>query len=56
VPPRPKYYVVKDGDTLYKIAIKFYGRVTAWTEIREANKAVVSMDGRIKTGQKLTLP
>lgn len=55
-PPRPKYYVVKDGDTLYKIAVKFYGRISAWTEIREANKAAVSVDGRIKTGQKLELP
>ena len=54
--PRPAEYVVQDGDTLYRIATRFYGRRSAWTLIREANKAEVSTDGRIKTGQKLVLP
>jgi len=53
---RPAEYVVQDGDTLYKLAIRFYGRKSAWNKIREANKAVISTDGRIKTGQKLVLP
>lgn len=55
-PDRPETYVVEDGDTLYKIATRFYGRVSAWKEIREANKATISTDGRIKTGQRLVLP
>lgn len=54
--PRPPEYVVQDGDTLYKIAIRFYGKRSAWTRIREANKAVISTDGRIVVGQKLVLP
>lgn len=54
--PRPPEYVVQDGDTLYKLAIRFYGRRGAWVLIREANKAVVSTDGRVKVGQKLKLP
>ena len=54
--PRPEYYVVQEGDTLFKLAIRFYGRKSAWTYIREANKATVSSDGRIKAGQKLRMP
>lgn len=53
---RPATYVVEEGDTLYKIALRFYGKMSAWAKIREANKATVSTDGRIKTGQTLVLP
>lgn len=52
----PETYVVQEGDTLYRIAKRFYGRISAWKAIREANKAVVSMDGRVRVGDKLTLP
>ena len=54
--PRPQVYVVEDGDTLTRIALRFYGRKSAWKQIREANKATVSTDGRIKAGDRLTLP
>jgi len=53
---RPETYVVADGDTLYKIATRFYGRASEWKRIRDANKAIISTDGRVKTGQKLVLP
>ena len=53
---RPPVYVVQEGDTLYKIALRFYGRVSAWRQIRDANRATISTDGRVKTGQKITLP
>lgn len=53
---RPKTYVVQDGDTLYKIALRFYGRVSAWRRIREANKAVISTDGKVRSGQTIELP
>lgn len=53
---RPRTYVVEDGDTLYKLAVKFYGTSSAWVRIRDANKAIISNDGRIRAGQKLTLP
>lgn len=53
---RPATYVVQDGDTLYRIAVRFYGKMSAWTKIRDANKATVTTDGRIKAGQVLTLP
>lgn len=53
---RPPEYVVQDGDTLYKIAIRFYGRKGAWKLIRDANKAVISTDGRVNAGMKIRLP
>ncbi len=52
----PETYVVQDGDTLYKIAQKFYGRTSAWKRIREENKDKISTDGRVRTGQVLKLP
>jgi len=53
---RPETYVVQEGDTLYKIAIRFYGRASAWNKIRAANKAIISTDGRVRVGQKIILP
>lgn len=55
-PTHPDTYVVQEGDTLYKIALRFYNRASAWREIQEANKAVISTDGRIKVGQTIKLP
>lgn len=53
---RPERYTVEDGDTLYKIAERFYGRTSAWVEIRNANKAIISVDGRVKAGDRIVLP
>lgn len=53
---RPAEYTVEDGDTLYAIAERFYGRTSAWVEIRNANKAVISVDGRVKAGDRIVLP
>ena len=53
---RPAEYTVEDGDTLYKIAERFYGRTSAWTEIRNANRTVISVDGRVKAGDRIVLP
>ncbi len=52
----PPTYVVQEGDTLYKIAVKFYRRTSAWKLIRDANKAVISSDGRVKAGDIIKLP
>lgn len=53
---RPAEYVIQEGDTLYKIAMRFYGRSSAWKIIRDANKAAISVDGRVKSGMKIRLP
>ena len=52
----PDTYVVQEGDTLYKIALRFYGRTSAWKMIREANKESITTDGRVRTGQTLKMP
>lgn len=53
---KPPTYTVQEGDTLYKIALRFYGRVSAWRAIRNANKTKISVDGRVKVGDTLRLP
>lgn len=52
----PDTYVVQEGDTLYKISLRFYGRTSAWKSIREANKATISTDGRVQAGMTIRLP
>lgn len=56
LPPHPETYVVQNGDTLYKIANRFYGRTAAWKAIRDANKELISTDGRVRAGQTIRLP
>jgi nucleoid-associated protein YgaU len=53
----PKYYVVKDGDYLSKIAKEIYGDAKRWPEIYEANKALIGDNPNIiHAGQKLLIP
>ncbi len=52
----PDTYVVQEGDTLYKISKRFYGHTSAWKSIREANKAIISTDGRVRAGMTIKLP
>jgi len=52
----PETYVVQEGDTLYGIAKRFYGRLSAWRRIRDANKTMISTDGRVRVGDTLKLP
>ena len=55
-PAHPKTYVVKEGDTLYGVAKRFYGSIRAWKTIRDANKALISSDNRLKVGDTIVLP
>ena len=55
-PERPDSYVVQEGDTLYRIAKRFYGRLSAWKEIKDANKAFISADNRLRAGDRIRLP
>lgn len=52
----PETYTVEEGDTLMRISVKFYGTNRKWREIREANKTVISPDGRVRIGQVIKLP
>lgn len=49
-------YVVQGGDSLSKIAKKFYGDANAWKRIFEANKDVVKNPDMIQPGWKLQIP
>ena len=56
VPTHPATYMVEDGDTLYGISKRFYGTMSAWKKIRDANKALISADNRLSAGDTLVLP
>ena len=56
LPERPKTYVVQEGDTLYGVAKRFYGNISVWKRIRDANKAVISTDNRLRAGDTIVLP
>jgi LysM repeat protein len=49
-------YKVQDGDTLQKIAKKFYGSMKKWTLIYEANKANLKGPDKIFPGQIIDIP
>ena len=52
----PETYTVEEGDTLMRISAKFYGTNRKWRDIRDANRAIISSDGRVKVGQVIKLP
>jgi len=52
----PRTYVVQPGDTLFRVAERFYGDATQWKRIREANRTRIDPDGRIRAGQIIVVP
>lgn len=56
-PPTRRTHTVKRGDSLWKIAAKFYGNPLRWREIYNANRGVIGGNPNlIKAGQVLTIP
>ena len=51
-----RFYEVKSGDSLSKIAKEVYGQAGRWQEIFEANKDQIKDPGMIHPGQKLRIP
>jgi nucleoid-associated protein YgaU len=49
-------YEVKSGDSLSKIAKKFYGSGNDWKRIFEANTDILNDPNKIFPGQKLKIP
>ena len=59
-PPAPKVsaqeYTVVKGDSLSKIARRFYGDTDEWRRIYEANKDQISNPDLIHPGQTIRIP
>jgi nucleoid-associated protein YgaU len=51
-----QWYEVVAGDTLSKIAKKFYGDPNLYPQIFEANRDQLSDPNKIQVGQKLRIP
>jgi len=54
--PSSRFYTVKSGDTLGKIAKEFYGNAGKYPVIFEANKPMLKDPDRIYPGQVLRIP
>ena len=55
-PEKPTKYVVRKGDSLWKIAGKVYGNPLKWPRIYRANKDKIKNPNRIYANQVLTIP
>jgi nucleoid-associated protein YgaU len=55
-PSGARSYVVQSGDSLSKIAKKFYGDANAWRRIFEANQNRIKNPDLIQPGWKLEIP
>lgn len=51
-----QWHVVVPGDTLSKIAEKYYGDPSLYPDIFEANRDQLDNPNLIKVGQKLRIP
>jgi nucleoid-associated protein YgaU len=51
-----KTYTVASGDSLSKIAAKFYGDAAKWRRIYEANRDIITNPDLIHPGQSLKIP
>jgi nucleoid-associated protein YgaU len=54
--PYTQTHTVVPGDTLSKIAQKYYGDASLYTQIFQANRDVLSDPNKISPGQKLRIP
>ncbi len=51
-----QWHEVVAGDTLSKIAVRYYGDASLYTKIFEANKDTLKDPNKIRVGQKLRIP
>ena len=54
--PTPERYTVVAGDSLSKIAKKYYGDASQWKRIFEANRDQIENPDLIQPGWKLAIP
>jgi nucleoid-associated protein YgaU len=55
-PAQEQWYTVVTGDSLSKIAKRFYGDANRWQKIFEANRDQIEDPDLIRPGQKLKIP
>ena len=53
---RAELYVIESGDTLGKIAQKYYGKASAYMKIFEANREIIEDPDKIYVGQTIRIP
>ncbi|MBI2365249.1 MAG: LysM peptidoglycan-binding domain-containing protein [Deltaproteobacteria bacterium] len=56
VKPAAEEYIIKQGDTLSKLAERFYNSMNKWPKIYEANRDSVKNPNYIFVGQKIVIP
>ncbi len=54
--PRYEFYTIVKGDTLSKLAQKYYGKAGEYMRIFEANSGLISNPDKIYPGQKIRIP
>lgn len=54
--PQKKYYTVKSGDSLSRIAKQVYGDANAWHKIHHANTDQIKDPNLIHPGLRLIIP
>jgi len=55
-PPEVETCTVRPGDSLSRIALRFYGKASLWPIIFEANRDVLDSPGLIRPGMVLKIP
>ena len=54
--PNVRKHTIQEGDSLYKLALKYYNDGTKWTVIRDANAEILKNKNNLKIGQTLIIP
>lgn len=52
----PRFHVVKKGDSLSSISVKYFGSAKYWQSIYNANKNIVTNASSLRIGWKLRIP
>lgn len=53
---RARMHVVQKGDTLYSLALRYYGTRAGWEKIYQANRSGLPSRDQLKVGQQLVIP